>query len=54
MILGATIKHFWMCETGTGQQVAQLHVSYITMMMSRESIFDLESKSGNPLLLGKA
>jgi len=24
---------FWVCETGTGQQVAQLHERYMMMMM---------------------
>ena len=26
-------RDFWICETGTGQQVAQLHERYMIMMM---------------------
>ena len=26
-------KDFWVCETGMGQQVAQLHDRYMLMMM---------------------
>jgi len=31
-------RDLWVCETGTGQQVAQLHDSYMMMMMMMKSI----------------
>ena len=29
---------FWICETGTGQQVAQLHDRYMMMMMMETAL----------------
>jgi len=31
-------KYFWICETGTGQQVAQLHDRYMMMMMMMRKV----------------
>jgi hypothetical protein len=36
MVLHITTPCTWMCETGTGQQVAQLVDSYMMMMINHE------------------